>query len=731
MIKANTPAQNRGNGDPRPLQGPVGRLPPQAPEAEKAVLGAMMLDSAAVAHAIEILAPEAFYGSRHEKIYHAIRRLFDLAHPVDITTLTEDLRRNGDLEAAGGSPYLANLSGNVATAANVQYHARIVAEKAVLRDLIHTLTQRISEAYDSGADAFDLLDKTESDIFGISETQLRHGTSSFTSLVTATLKHLEDIHGQKGDITGIASGFERLDRLTGGWQNSDLIVIAARPSMGKCLAHDARIPQCDGSVTTIAEIYRHQNASVLTVDADGHFVPTSPSAYVYDGLKPVFRVTTKLGRQVDTTLTHPFLSQDRGWVSLSHLTPGDRIAVPHRLPVFGRNHVPAEKLAAMAQSLVCVPVGAYDLALPAALPSDLYKLTALDLAFFLACVFAEADDLPRLRFSSAAVAREMQHLLLRFGVLSRVDGHGLLTLMFDRASEAHDIYWDEICSIEAQGVCPVYDLTIPDTHNFVADDVCVHNTALALACARNAARSRDKPVPVAVFSLEMSSLQLVQRLLTSEARVNAQHARTGQLRDDAFTRLVKAAGVLYETPIFIDDTPSLGILELRAKCRRLKAEHDIGLVLVDYLQLMQSPVTNRRQSNREQEIAHISRSLKALAKELNVPVIALSQLNRSVEVRGGDKRPMLSDLRESGSIEQDADVVAFIYRAERYGITQDEDGNSTVGIAEVIIGKHRNGPTGMASLAFINEYARFDNLDSHQHEEPMMKEAAEEEMNPF
>ena len=730
-IVANAPLQIRSDADARmPTQGSAGRLPPQAPDVEQAILGAMMLDSAAIAQAIEILTPDAFYVPRHEKIYHSILRLFELGQPVDVVTLTEDLRRSDDLEAAGGSYYLATLSGNVASAANVEYHARIVAEKAVLRNLIHTLTQRITEAYDGGADAFDVLDKTENDIFSISESQLKRGTSSLRELVKSTLNHLESIHGQSQGITGVPSGFERLDQLTGGWQDSDLIVIAARPSMGKCVAHDARIIQSDGTICTIAEIHARKEASVLTLDSNGCVIPSTPSAYVFDGMKPVYRVITGLGRQVDTTLSHPFLAPGQGWTPLSLLKPGDRIAVPKRLPVFGRRRMPAEQLASIAHISLAVPAGACDTAGPAALPSELYELVELDLAYFIACILAEVDGMQNMPFANPAIARQMQHLFLRFGVLSRVDQDGGLSLVYEHSTEAHDIYWDEIRSIEKLGMLPVYDLTVPDTHNFIADDVCVHNTALALACARNAARSRENPIPVAVFSLEMSAVQLVQRLLTSEAHVNAQAARTGRLRDNDWSQLVKAAENLSGAPIFIDDTPSLGILELRAKCRRLKAEHNIGLVLVDYLQLMQSPVAGKRQTNREQEIAHISRSLKALAKELSVPVIALSQLNRSVEVRGGDKRPMLSDLRESGSIEQDADVVAFIYRAERYGITQDEDGNPTTGIAEVIVEKQRNGPTGTAPLAFVKEFALFQNLVRY-HEEPVLEESTESSRSPF
>jgi replicative DNA helicase len=453
-----------------PRIGLPGRIPPQSGDVEKAVLGAMLIEREAIARAIEVLPPDAFYDNRHRRIYASILRLFENGHPVDLITTSEELKRHGELEPAGGDYYLSELTTHVASAANVEYHARIIAEKSVLRRLIETMTAHIGRAYDAGADAFELLDQVESDIFRISDTQLRRAASSMKDVLHDTLASLETIHGRESGITGVPTGFRSLDALTGGWQPSDLVIIAARPSMGK--------------------------------------------------------------------------------------------------------------------------------------------------------------------------------------------------------------------------------------------------TAFALAMARNAAMHAKEATPVAIFSLEMSARQLAQRLLTSEARVDSQAARTGRLSDDDWPRLARAASRLSEASIFIDDTPGLSILELRAKCRRLKAEHGIGLVVVDYLQLMHG-TSAVRNANREQEIAQISRSLKALAKELNIPVIALSQLSRAVETRGGDKRPQLSDLRESGSIEQDADVVAFIYRAERYGITVDEHGNSTSGLGEIIVGKQRNGPVGNVRLAFIHQYARFENLTTY------------------
>lgn len=449
---------------------PSGRIPPQAMQVEQAVLGALLIERESIPKTIEILAPDSFYTARHNKVYAAVLNLFERGNPVDLITMTDELKRRGELEDVGGTYYLTELTGQVASAANVEYHARIIAEKSLLRNMIETMTSVVGRAYDPAADAFELLDEAESEIFRISDSQLRRSASSMSDVLKDTLSRLESIHGREGGITGVPSGFSRIDQMTGGWQPSDLIILAARPSMGK--------------------------------------------------------------------------------------------------------------------------------------------------------------------------------------------------------------------------------------------------TAFGLACARNAALHREHATGVAIFSLEMSSQQLAQRLLTSEARVDAQAARTGRLRDEDWPSLARAAGRLSAAPIFIDDSPGLSVLELRAKCRRLKAEHDIGMIIVDYLQLMHGS-TNNRNANREQEIAHISRSLKSLAKELNVPVIALSQLSRAVETRGGDKRPMLSDLRESGSIEQDADVVLFIYRAERYGISVDENGNSTEGIAEILVSKQRNGPIGDATLAFVNQHARFENLNTY------------------
>jgi replicative DNA helicase len=456
-------AEPRKLFDVRPAEVPgEGRIPPQAVDVEMAVLGAMLLEKGAIAKVIEILDDASFYKPAHQRIFAAMIALFERSEPVDLITLIEELRRRGELEKVGGEYYLTELTTRVTTAANVEYHAHIVLEKALMRQLIASSSEMASRAYSETEDALDLLDEAEQKVFQISEQRMKKSFVSMNTAVHSTMEMLESIHGKHSGVTGVPSGFTELDNYTGGFQKSDLIIVAGRPSQGK--------------------------------------------------------------------------------------------------------------------------------------------------------------------------------------------------------------------------------------------------TALVLSISRNASILHD--VPIGFFSLEMSSQQLVLRLICAEARVDAHSVRTGRLPEDEWRKLSTSVGKLYKAKIFIDDTPALTALEIRAKARRLKAEHNVGMIVVDYLQLMQGP---KNVQSREQEISTISRSLKALAKELNIPVVALSQLNRAVETRS-DKRPVLADLRESGAIEQDADVVLFVHRPEMFGIMTDENNEPTEGLAELIIGKQRNGPTGSVRLSFIKQYARFENL---------------------
>jgi replicative DNA helicase len=453
------------------------KILPQARDLEQAVLGAAMLEAEAFDKIVEIVKPESFYVDAHIRIFRAMKSLYEENEPIDILTVNERLKITGDLDMVGGSYYIASLTNKVSSSANIEFHARIIAQKYLQRELISVSSGVLKDAYDETVDVFDLLDRAEGELFELTDANMKKNSEKIGSILLTELEEIDQrrLRAVDGDVlTGVGSGFTELDRLTAGWQKSDLIILAARPGMGK--------------------------------------------------------------------------------------------------------------------------------------------------------------------------------------------------------------------------------------------------TAFTLALARNAAVDLNKPV--AVFSLEMSSNQLVSRLISMETEIDSEKLRKGTLLEREWKHLTKNVDNLQKAPIFVDDTPAIGIFELRAKCRKLKAKQDIQMIIIDYLQLMTGNSDGKGGGNREQEISYISRSLKGIAKELNVPIIALSQLSRAVETRGGAKRPMLSDLRESGAIEQDADMVVFLYRPEYYQLTEDEDGNDCRGLAEVIIAKNRHGALKTVKIRFIPNFAKFVDLDSQYLELP-------------
>ena len=445
-----------------------GKIPPQAVELEEAVLGAMMIDKKGVDDVIDILHAEAFYKEAHQLIYEAIFNLFQNSEPTDLLTVANQLRKNGNLDLVGGDFYLVGLTQKVSSSAHIEFHARIILQKYIQRKLITISSEIIEEAYDETIDVFDLLDDAETKLFEVTQGNLKKSSEDAHGLVNQAIKKIQDISNKQG-MSGIATGFNRLDEITSGWQQSDLVIIAARPGMGK--------------------------------------------------------------------------------------------------------------------------------------------------------------------------------------------------------------------------------------------------TAFVMSMAKNMAIDFDEPV--AIFSLEMSSIQLITRMISSETGISSGKLRKGNLAPHEWEQLNVKVKNLTKAPIFIDDTPSLSIFDLRAKARRLVSQHGIKVIVIDYIQLMTTGTAQKSGGNREQEISTISRNLKALAKELNIPVIALSQLSRAVETRGGIKRPLLSDLRESGAIEQDADIVSFIYRPEYYGLTEwdDEERTPCEGQAEFIVAKHRNGGLDNIRLKFTGHLAQFSNLD--------------------
>lgn len=1068
------------------------RLPPQNIEAEEAILGGVLLDPEAIGRVMEILTPDAFYIGAHKEIYRAALDLHAKGQPTDLLTITVWLKDHDKLEKVGGQARIAQLIDRTVSAANIDQYATLVMDKYTRRMLIQTGGEISQLGYDTTVPLEKVLDQSEQKLFGITQVRPQAGLTATSDILIDTFAEIEQ-RSLGVVLPGVPCGFYDLDAMTQGFQRSDLIITAARPSMGKCLSAEAQILLADGSLKTMGEIYQAQTADLLTLGPNWRFHLTQPSAYVDDGHKPVFRVSTRSGRTLETTLTHPYLTI-QGWRPLSELAVGQKIAVPRILPVFGNEELPEHQIKLLAyligdgcltgtspqftnenpaiqadftaaallfpgvkvrqetsqgtrtptfyvtsdchdvqqarqafgqrlqrliqpsdkpaswfakkldvspslvtqwQQGICAPNSANfeqlcqllqvepeELA-PGGLatirwmsqnnltlwlqevglwgksahhktiPAFVFRLTRFHLALFLNRLFATdgwasvlASGQVQLGFASVSetLVRQIQHLLLRFGISAQVksrsvkynderrpawqlditDAPSIKTFVQDigifgkedaiervksalqnrryqtnqdlipievwellleakgeeswqslaqRAglngtSNIHagkraptrerlfalatalestelqnlatsDVYWDEIVAIDPLGLKQVYDLTIPETHNFVANDICVHNTSFVLNIARNIAALQK--LPVAIYSLEMSKLQLVYRLLSSEVEMESSRLRTGRIAQNEWEKLGHAISVLSQMPIFIDDTPNISVTEIRSRCRRLQAEQGgaLGLVLIDYLQLMEGGGDNR-----VQELSKMTRSLKGLARELNVPIIALSQLSRGVESRT-NKRPMMSDLREcvtgdtlvvladgrrvpiqdlvghtpevisldshgklvqaqsevvwevgtrtvytlttasgrkirataehrlytfdgwqrlkqlsagshiavaqdrpetddifwdevisiepageesvydltvpgpaswladgivshnSGAIEQDADLIMMLYREEYY----DPD-TPDRGIAEVIITKHRNGPTGTVKLLFEPQFTRFRNLAS-------------------
>ena len=795
-----------------------GRVPPHDLQAEESLLGAMMLEAEAIATAAGVLRADDFYKPAHSHIFDAIHALYASGQPVDPVTVADELRRNGLLETVGGHQVLVDIMASTPATTNSSGYARIVEEHALLRRLIGVAGEISEIGYSLPEDITKALDRAESMVYEVNQRRVTDSTSKIEDLLGLNLDRLEQLYGRGDAITGVPTGYVDLDELLSGLQPSNLVIVGARPAMGKCVAWDTPIvdPRT-GDVRTAAELHRAgtsgQEVAVLTLtDADGatgdtghsgapRVVPARPSAFVDDGVKRVFRVRTRSGREVRTTASHPFLTPD-GWRPLAELAPGQLVGVPAEIPVFGATQLPADEVVMLAH-LVMAPgegddgpklwtdnrevaadidyrgtrfgVRVVDRSLPGGgrtwditagpalrdlarhhgvaataearrVPRAIFRLPRDLLSRFLnralgasASVWRPAAGEPgRLVVTtrSPGLAHDLQHLLLRFGIAPSVrrsvvavdqltwvehelvvDGPDHLVALAtqigvlgheaelgavaaharsiagrrdaevpvhaggdpdasreparpDDAGDPHGshhprradaragshagsaVLWDEVVAIDDEGDEQVYDLTIPGTHNFVAADVFVHNTSFALGMGAHAALHANKPV--LLFSLEMGSLELSQRLLSAEARIDSRRVRTGQLSEDDWSRISQAIGRLAAAPIWIDDNPNLTVMEIRSKARRLRSQvGDLGMVVVDYLQLM----TGRGNAeNRQVEVSEMSRGLKILARELECPVVALSQLSRQLELRA-DKRPMLADLRESGCLTGDARVL--------------------------------------------------------------------------
>ncbi len=808
----------------RDISESLGKLPPQAPDLEESILGALMLEKNALTAVIEFLRPEHFYSEQHKEIYSAITDLFKASEPVDMRTVVAQLRKNAKLEIVGGAYYIAELTSKVSSSANIEYHARIIIEMAIKRDLIQIASQVHQDAYEDTTDVFELLDKTEQNIFKISDSNLRKNYDTMKSLMFQATKEIQEKRNHKDGLTGIPSGFSRLDRVTSGWQKSELIIIAARPGMGKCLGRGTKVLMFDGSLKKVEDIsegellmgddstprkvltlargrenmywvhqnhgisYRvneshilslkrsrreggHEHGEVLNIEVRDYLSKSEKFKSNYKGYKvPVEFNESELtlepyflglwlgdGHSYSSRITNTdkevinYLKsyaeelelelveyQQEGRTNNYGITKGYQggqksfsiQACLRELNLLENKHIPQNFLINSSDNRLKLLAGLIDSDGNYDNEYHVFEITQKreELARQIKFLCDSLGFKTSIRTKKATISDgdfEVDVFRVRIsGDLNKIPTRIERKKARERRS---DIDWRHTgIQLEFDKVDDYFGFEIDGNRLFLLEDMTVtHNTAFVVTALRNAAV--DFNFPVAIFSLEMASLQLVNRLISAEAELDSEKIKKGNLVDFEWQQMVHKTNRLASAPIFIDDTAALSILELRAKCRRLKAEHNIQLIVIDYLQLMKGEMGG----NREQEIASISRALKGIAKELNVPVIALSQLSRGVETRGGDKRPQLSDLRESGSIEQDADIVMFLYRPEYYKISVDEDGMPTQGLAEVIIAKHRNGSLENVKLKFIGKYTKFADYDSPDGLTPMSSITRESRLNTF
>lgn len=776
------------------FQGYSDRLPPQNVEAEEAILGGILLDPEAIGRVMEILNADAFYISAHKTIYRAAMDLHSRGLPTDLMTVTNWLKDRELLEKVGGTSRIAQLVDRTLSAANIDQYATLVMEKYMRRRLIQ-IGGEISQLGFEAEQPLELsLDEAEQKLFGITQDRPQQALTSTADILIETFAEIEE-RAEGIVLPGVPCGFYDLDAMTQGFQRSDLIIAAGRPSMGKCLGKGTRVVMADGTLKAVEDIqvgehllgpdskprkvlslargremmywvrqkrgidYRVNESHILSLKASGtegtriHNQVVNISVKDYLNKSDKFRIRHK-GYKVAVDFpeqpvpVNPYLLG--AWLGDGHSTKtiifnmdeqlqdavaqickieGDRTYIN---TVAGK--CPEIRIRRIEGGGPCLQVQLKELGVwdEKGIP-QIYRSNSREVRLELLAGLMDADGYycPHMQCfentqKSKRLAEDIKFLGDSLGFRTsivkkkgsikasgfesdywRVRLSGNLEIVPNRIPRKQARPYQSIrdwrvtgIEVEADCVDDYYGFEIDGDRLFLLEDMTVtHNTAFVLNIARNIASTQK--LPVAIFSLEMSKQQLVYRLLSSELALETSRLRTGRLNPNEWTILGQGINQLSEMPIFIDDTPNISVNEMRSKARRLQAEQGgaLGLVLIDYLQLMEGS-----SDNRVQELSKITRSLKGLARELNVPIISLSQLSRGVESRT-NKRPMMSDLRESGSIEQDADVIMMLYREEYY----DPD-TPDRGIAEIIITKHRNGPTGTVKLLFEPQYTRFRNL---------------------
>ncbi|WP_285733241.1 replicative DNA helicase [Nocardiopsis sp. ATB16-24] len=788
-----------------PEEGGYERTPPHDIQAEQSVLGGMLLSKDAITQVVEIIRSADFYRPAHQIIYDSIVDLFSRGEPVDAVSVNAELTKRGEAARVGGALYLHTLTEAIPTAANAGYYAKIVSDRAILRRLVEVGTRIAQIGYSGDGEVDDLVDHAQAEIYKVAEKRTGEDYLALADIMPGALDEIEAISAHDGTLTGVPTGFADFDALTNGLHPGQMIIIAARPAVGKALALDTPLPTPDGW-TTMGEVevggrliaadgtptrvvaatevmtdrpcfeVVFDDGTTVVADAEHqwsththasrHAVREVGTGDAAPGALPQVRTTREIARTL-----RPETGERGANHSVANTAP---VELPERelpLPPYflgvwlgdGASHAaritvddPEILLHVEAEGLVTKPAdptGAvfdvlspleHDGGVPALLralgvlgnkhiPQEYLRASVAQRRALLAGLLdaggtVEADGSLRFQTTDECLANGFGELVHSLGHRTRTSTervHGGAessstrhTVVFasteevfrtERRRRAHrergaDREHVRIGSRFITEVRPVASVPVrcvqvdhPD-HLFLATRSMIptHNSTLALDFARAASIKND--MTTVFFSLEMGRNEIVMRLLSAEARVPLHTMRSGLMTDEDWARLARRMGEVANAPLFIDDSPNMSMMEIRAKCRRLKQQHDLKLVIVDYLQLMSSP---GRVESRQQEVSEMSRSLKLLAKELEVPVVALSQLNRGPEQRT-DKRPQVSDLRESGSIEQDADMVILLYRED----VHDKE-SPRAGEADIIVAKHRNGPTADVTVAFQGHYSRF------------------------
>ncbi|MEP7055167.1 MAG: replicative DNA helicase [Actinomycetota bacterium] len=750
------------------------RTPPQNIEAEQCVLGGMLLSKDAIADVVESLRSGDFYRPAHSVVFDVITDLYGRGEPADAVTVAAELHKQGELLRIGGAPYLHTLVSAVPTAASAGYYARIVSEQAILRRLVEAGTHIVQLGYGGrGADVDDIVDRAQQAIYDVTEQRASEDYIRLEELLQPTLDEIEAISSRDGTMAGVPTGFADLDRLTNGLHPGQLVILAARPAVGKALALDTALPTPDGW-TTMAEVAIGD--FVLGADGQATRVVAATDEMTE---RPCFQVEFSDGTVIVADAGHQWLTIDAHDCSSIQTTAQLAASVPerdmgshaYRVPIAATLSLPARELplppyvvgAALpdrpalgpratgvdrevamyvdgygwdaaelttALRAVLEPIGGGEGESSRVIPTAYLRGSVLQRRALLSGLLdadgsVAASGVVQFTSTSSGLASGVHELVVGLGYRctysAEPDSLSGAQASFTVTFDAHDqVFTVErknllhkelgirtrlrrstrfIVAVRPTASVPVRCIEVDNAdHLYLASRSMIptHNSTLGLDFARNA--SIKHGMASVIFSLEMSRNEITMRLLSAEARVHLQNMRTGRMSDDDWARLARRMGEVAGAPLYIDDSPNMTMMEIRAKARRLKQRHDLRLIVLDYMQLMSSP---KKTENRQQEVSEISRSLKLLAKELEIPVVAISQLNRGPEQRA-DKKPQLSDLRESGSLEQDADMVVLLYREDAF-----EKESPRAGEADFIVAKHRNGPTDTITVAFQGHYSRF------------------------